>query len=365
MLTIEEQAKVADLFYDNYREVERAYLDKVASQLKEIGTLNASNIKRVEQLAILNGNVDDITKQLAKATNVSTKEMEEQLTAIATELYGDASKYYTAAGVVQVGIAENVSIQRLISSVADLTGGTMANLSQSTIITQGYTKAVDNAVIAVTSGVSDFNSSMRSTIRGLASSGIQTQTATYASGAVRRLDSAVRMNMMDAMHSVNLGVAQIVGQEFGADGVEITSHSNPAPDHVSIDGAVMTNKQYETFQKSAERPIGQLNCYHFAIPILLDIHKAKMTDAERAKKQASEAQPIAYDGVEKTAYEWSQTQRQLETSMRYQRDIERMAGITGDTILAETAKNQRKIIEAKYKSMSKAVGLNTEMRRTY
>ncbi len=52
----------------------------------------------------------------------------------------------------------------------------------------------------------------------------------------QRLDTAVRRNLMDGVRQVSMNVQDEIGKEFGANGVELTVHAYPAPDHAPIQG---------------------------------------------------------------------------------------------------------------------------------
>ncbi|MFI3228203.1 MAG: phage minor capsid protein [Clostridia bacterium] len=363
MWSIEQQQEIADTFYRNFRSVETYYLEKVANQLKQIGTLKSTEINRLEQIAIMNGNIQDVNKQLTIAVNASVEELDKVLLQAGSQQYADSLKYYKANGIKQIDYFDNKTIQALISAVAKETANTMANLSKSTIISKTYTKAIDDAVVAITTGLTDYNTAMAKVIREQATLGVQTQSVEYASGAVRRLDSAVRMNVMDAMHTVTMQVGLETGKEFGTDGVEITSHSNPAPDHLFIDGATMSNAQFETFQNTASRPIGQLNCYHRAIPVIIGVSVPNMTTEERAAKIIKSQEKHEYGGKEKTIYEWTQEQRRLETKIRYQNDVMKIADVMGADITYNQAKAQKSNLMNNYTNMSSKLNLEIEPTR--
>ena len=55
------------------------------------------------------------------------------------------------------------------------------------------------------------------------------QMVDYATGYHRRMDSAVRMNVMEGVRTLNQTLLNQFGEEFGADGVEVSHHKNSAP----------------------------------------------------------------------------------------------------------------------------------------
>ena len=86
---------------------------------------------------------------------------------------------------------------------------------------------VDKAILSVMQGKEDFYSSMRKTLKELGGSGL----VQYESGRTRRLDSTVRMNILDGMRALNNETSRRFGEEYNADGIEISTHTHPAPDH--------------------------------------------------------------------------------------------------------------------------------------
>lgn len=363
MLTIEEQEQISNAYYKIYKKIEVEYLDLIAIQLKEIGTLNSVELSRLDQMALMNKNVDIINKELAVRTNQSVDELKTTLTNIAKMQYTDASRFYTAAGVKQLDFYDNMAVQNIITSISNLTGSTMQNISSTSISSQAYISAVDEAIIASTSGVADYNTSTKKIIRNLVSKGM-TQVQ-YPSGINRNVASAVRMNVMDGMHQVNMNVASQIGNEFGADGVQITSHANPAPDHTSIDGIMVSNENFERINSNLSRKIATCNCYHFAQPVLMGISTPMYTNAELREKKVQESQLIEYNNSAKTRYEWSQEQRKIESRMQYYKNENRMAKTMGNTDLELESRNKYKILSSNYKKMSASVGLDTELDRLY
>ena len=121
----------------------------------------------------------------------------------------------------------------------------MYNLSNTTAITLGYRNAIDKAVLATSTGVGSYTETMRDTIRQLGRAGMQ---VTYASGYHRRLDTAVRQNIVDAVRQINKQASAMIGEELGYDAVEISAHSRSAPDHEPVQGRVFLKEDFENMQ---------------------------------------------------------------------------------------------------------------------
>lgn len=129
----------------------------------------------------------------------------------------------------------------MVKSLASITAGMYRNISNTSVIgfiqdgtfkqlQQVYQDTIDKAILSISQGKQDFYSSMRQTLKELGGSGL----VQYESGRTRRLDSAVRMNILDGMRALNNETSRRFGEEYNADGIEISVHSQPAPDHSDI-----------------------------------------------------------------------------------------------------------------------------------
>ena len=98
---------------------------------------------------------------------------------------------------------------------------------------------------------------------------------TYASGRTRRLDSACRMNILEGVRQVNNGIRKEMGNQYGADGVEIDAHGLCAEDHLPYQGKQYTIKAYEKLNNKLKRPIGTFR----SVP--KNIHKGRFRINEK------------------------------------------------------------------------------------
>jgi len=134
-------------------------------------------------------------------------------------------------------------LQNQVNSIARLTADTYLNIANTRgigflfrnkdgqmyfkDIQQAYYEIVDRGILAISQGKETFQTEMRRIIKDVGGNGV----VIYESGRTRRLDSAVRMNLLDGIRQVSNETAQRFAQEYDADGVEISTHINPAPDH--------------------------------------------------------------------------------------------------------------------------------------
>ena len=149
----------------------------------------------------------------------------------------------------------------------------------------------------------------------------------------------------------------MVGEEFGADGYEISAHFLCADDHLDIQGRQFSKKEYEKLNEDLERPIGELNCKHFAFAIILGVNLPAYTKKQLKEYKEYSQEKIKYNGKEYTRYEASQVQRRLETEIRKQKDRQIMARASGNS--DEISSSQQKIsqLTREYNKFSKNADL--------
>lgn len=347
--------------------VNEEYLQMVAKQIKAIGKLNPSSINRLSQMRIYGANVQKIKQNLAKALDLTVQDVQTILEAAAKQEY--ASKDYLAVvrGRQTFGLEYNVTLQNYIRAVSQQTASTFLNFSNTTNLDVAYQEAVSNAIDAVSRGVTDYNSAIRSSMRKLGGDGLR---VTYASGLTRRMDSAIRQNIVDGVRQVSREAAKQVGQEIGADGIELSAHPFSAPDHEPAQGRQYTLAEFEKMQSAQPfedvdgnkytafaRPITQWNCRHFPSYIIIGVSKRRYTEKQLAEWKKENHKGCEIDGKQRTIYWASQKMRELETAVRQQKDIANLAKGYGDDVLRREAQAKIRDLKAQYEKVSKASGL--------
>ena len=224
-----------------------------------------------------------------------------------------------------------------------------------------YRDAVDVAITSVQAGVTDYNSAIRRTMKAAAQDGLRVKYPN--SGLTRRLDSAVRQNVLDGVRAVNNDVLRQLGNEYDADGVEISAHALCATDHLPYQGLQFSNREFEELQNTLDRPFGMWNCKHTVFPIILGVSvPAHDADELRMYRENSNAE-IEIDGRKMTRYEWTQEQRRVETAVRAQKDIAIAARASGDDFARREAQARINALQDHYDRISKAAGLDAQRER--
>lgn len=372
MLNEDEINALADIFQDRFDKANRKILEYIGSRLKEIGELTPSQARKIQQMYKYGEDLDTITQYLAEVSGQSIDDIEALYEKVAEEGYDWSKPFYEAKGIKQIPFKENKDAQRIIKAMCAVTGKSLKNISRTTAIgvnTAGgfkpvgsfYKETIDSAITAVITGTDDYNSTIRRAVKELGSGGLKIQ---YESGYRRRLDSAVRQNVLDGVRYVTHEIAVKNGEEFGADGYEISAHSACAPDHLPYQGRQYSKKEYEAIQESLARPIGQWNCGHTAFPIVLGVSHRAYTDKELKAFEQNSNEKITIEGREYTRYECTQLQRKLETKLRYAREEKALYKAVGDKELVNGTTEKIRILKNKYTEVSEKADLPMRAERT-
>lgn len=335
-----------EIFQARMQKVADEYLKRIGQQVREIGEIIPSDQTRLVQMKKLDANIAYIQREIAYAADASIEDVARIFEAIAEENARFAEAYF----------GDGVSTETLMQSVRaqlEVTAGEMANLSRTTVESRVYRDVIDRGIQAAQAGVEDYRSAMRRALREASAEGLRVK---YASGLTRRLDSAVRMNVLDGIHALNQANMDAIGTEFGADGVEISAHPMCAEDHLPYQGKQYSNAEFAELQDSLPRPIGMWNCRHIAHPILLGISPPAHSAQELEEYRRGSTEKIEVDGATHSRYQWTQIQRAIETQVRYKQDEITLAKAAGDDVLVRDARRQIRAMNSYYSKISEAAG---------
>ena len=153
MLSERQLEEILQVFRHRAQAVTEEYLIRMGQHLRDIGTLSGSDINRLVELKRMNYNMEQIKRQIAGAANVPLSEVETIFRQVAESDLRFASKIFGADHTP--AIKDNPALERILKAQAKITKQALANLSQTTILSDGYKNAVDVAVQTAQAGVSD------------------------------------------------------------------------------------------------------------------------------------------------------------------------------------------------------------------
>ena len=384
--------KLVERLVDRIEEGNSYVLQKIGESINKIGALSPSKAQQLAQILKFGGNYDKIVEKLTKITKLNVKEIYEIFEEVAKKDYAFAKQFYDYKGIQYIPYEENFALQDQVKALASITANEYVNFSNTlafstkfngrvvyTELSRMYQNVLDRAVLSVAQGKTTFQEQMYSIIKELGSSGIR--TVDYASGRSVRLDSSVRQHMKGALRNLHNETQAVFGRQFGSDGVEISVHENPAPDHAEVQGRQFSKEEFAKFQNDQDavdytgklftkehdgkdrRSISEYNCYHYTFDIVLGVSKPEYSEEELQKIIDDNNKGFELDGEHYTNYQGTQLQRKLETEIRKQKDIQIIAKASGNKQLVQESQHKITQLTRKYKRLSDVSGLPTKMER--
>ena len=368
------------------------FLKSIGSSIKAIRELTPTQAHQLVQILKYGGNYDDIVRQIAKYTNMNIKDIDAIFEEYAKKDQMFYKRFYDYRNALFMPYQENMALQTQTMALANLTKQAMYNLTRSNAI--GYTingtfynlkdtynKLLDEALLNVGQGKETFDSAMTNILKQVGGSGLK--TLDFENERSVRLDSMTRQYLKDGLRNLHNETQKIYGKEFDSDGVEISVHLNPAPDHELVQGRQFSNEEFEKFQNDQDavsytgilfpaisdetghdrRSISEYNCYHTIFPIILGVSEPEYTNEQLQQIIDDNNKGFELDGKHYTNYEGTQMQRQLERRIREQKDIQILAKASNNEQLIGQTQRQISIYTDKYRQLSNLSGLPTKMKR--
>lgn len=372
------------------------FLRSIGSSIKKIKKLTPTQAQQLIQIFKYGGEYDEIVKKITKYTNLNINEIDEIFSNYAKKDQHFYKQFYDYRNKPFIHYEENVALQRQTQALANIVKNEMYNFTRSNVLgytirnLQGkpiflglretYNKVLDEALLNVGQGKETFDQAMTKILKDIGGSGLK--TIEYQSGRSMRLDSAVRMHLKEKLRELHNENQKLFGDEFEADGVEISVHSNPAVDHEQVQGRQFTIEEYNKLNnglvatdykgkkysldhdnKNGYRPISEMNCYHYIFSIVLGASKPEYADKQLQEIIDNNNKGFELDGKHYSMYEGTQLQRNLERKIREQKDIQILAKSSDNKEILNESQQKITQLTNKYHELSKISGLSTKMKR--
>ena len=240
MLSQEVEERLAEHLVNRIEEANTYILKKIGEAIKRISTLTPSQAYQISQILKYGGTYNEIAKELARVSGKNVQDIYKIFEEVAKNNKQFAKHFYKYRNIDYIPYNKDIALQNQVNSIARLTAETYLNIANTRgigflfrnqngqmyfkDIQQAYYEIIDRGILAISQGKETFQTEMRRIIKDVGNNGV----VIYESGRTRRLDSAVRMNLLDGIRQVSNETAQRFAQEYNADGIEISVHSNPA-----------------------------------------------------------------------------------------------------------------------------------------
>lgn len=353
----------------------RIMLD-VVRRIKINGFVTRSADWEITRLRQLGESQSYIKSQIQAALHLSDLAIDDiYADAVGREYVQNADLYKLTGGSLPP-ITDNRELQSLMTAVKKQTKGELQNITRSLgFVTQEggklkaldlttfYQKTLDAALGDIGTAAFDYNTALKHTISQMTNSGLR--WIDYNSGYHNRVTVAARRAVMTGFNQAMSHINEQVAKDLGTNSFEVTWHAGARESHVWFAGKVFTKQQLiEQCGLGTVEGLKGANCYHDALPFVPGASIRTYTDAQLDQMNADENVPQTYHGKDYTKYEALQRQRQLETTMRAQRqEISLLKQGSADPKDIQNATSKYRVTSAEYTGLSKALGLPQQRER--
>lgn len=395
-ITDEQAEALIEKLLEKMQKANEFFLTNIGEKIKKIKELKPTDAHRLIQILKYGGNYEEIIKKISKVADKSIDELDTLFSSYARKDQLFNKEFYEYRNIPFIEYNKNSALKSQTESLITMAKKEMYDYTRSNVLgytirdnkgrelfkglREVYNDVLDQAFINVGQGKDTFDSAMRSILKDIGQSGLK--TIDYKSGRAVRLDSTIRMHLRNRLKELHDENQMLFGQEFEADGVEISVHENPAIDHELVQGRQFSNEEYEKLQsgtdakdykgntynldhdsKNGYRPIGEMNCYHVVFSIVLGVSEPEYTDEQLQKILEDNDKGFEFEGKHYTMYEGTQLQRQIEREIRKQKDIQILGRASNDKTMIGEADKNIKILTDKYNELTKASGLKPKAKR--
>lgn len=411
MITEEQIEKIIEKLINRIQEANTYFLMKMGSSIKQIRNLTPSQAQQLVQILKYGGNYEEIIQEIAKYTNLNIKDIDEIFSAYAKKDQMFYEKFYKYRKIPFVPYEENMALRNQTKALANIVKNEMYNFTRSNVLgytirdlrgrpqfyglRETYNRVLDEALVNVGTGKESFDSAMSRIMQDIGGSGLK--TIEYESGRSMRLDSAIRMHLKENLRLFHNELQDIYGKEFDANMIEVSHHSNSAPDHIdTVDGKqfamidvireqikngiekeikledIQGNRvkvkgkwydDFDTINNNLARPVSTLNCYHYIFSGILGVTEPEYTKKELQEDKEKNLDGCEIDGKHYTLYEASQLCRQFERKIREQKDIQILGKSSNNLELISNSQMKITYLTRKYKEVCDISGLPYKAKR--
>lgn len=388
--------KLVNRLASRVEDANKYFLKSIGKSIGEIGRLTPTKAQQLVQILKYGGNYNKIVNEISNLTNLNVKDIDKIFEEYAKKDQMFYKKFYDYRNVPFVEYANNEALRKQTQALAALSKGEMLNYANTSAIgysirdldgnvvfrglQETYHSLLDQALLNTTMGKETFDQSMKRTLKQLGTSGLR--TLDFENGRSIRLDSMVRMHLKQSLRELHNKNQEMFGEEFGADGVEISVHENPAIDHEDAQGKQFTNEEFAKLQDTgiakdvngkiislhnsssgSFRPISELNCYHYIFSIVVGVNNPEYNEKQLEEIKQRNENGFDMFGKHYTMYEGTQLQRQLERRIREQKDIRIVANASGNKSLVNETNIKIRTLTGQYKQLNEISGLKPKTKR--
>lgn len=355
---------------------DRIMLD-VVRRINKTGEITSTADYQINKMTIIGQSSEFIESEIKRLTKKTDAEVWQLYEDVIDKDYTRNKAIYEQVNAQFIPYDDNLVMQQWVNSIVTQTRNELLNITQSmgfalnyggktvfTPFSEYYQKYLDRACMDIVTGSFDYNTVLRRVVKEMTSSGIR--TVDYASGYSSRITVAARRAMLTGVNQLSSQVNEKMAKDLGTDTFEVTYHAGARPTHW-WGGMVFTHEDLERVCGLGD--VGGLcgaNCRHNYLPFIPGVSVRTYTDEQLSQMREEEEKTHTWAGKEYNAYEATQKQRQMENTMRAQRERVKLlqsGHADPDIVMLEKARYQGQLDQ--YAAFSKRMGIPQQRERIY
>ena len=388
MLTDEQIEKYLYGYVKRQDEFVVYVIKKIASRIGKLASFD--DIYSLEQSKETMQDIQDINTAYYKLADEQRRYLQDDFFLIALYMYKEAEKFYQEYLLFQ----ENKEVVKALNEATKLGVSqldslikrpvfVMRNLANPGIVKTYSPEETYKSVMAEAFSYRHLSSdaqriALKRTTMQLFDVGLRYMTSDTDNSyrASTSANNAIRFNVLDSMKRMIDTIQDVMGRQFGANGVQLSAHAFPAPDHAPAQGHQFSFEEFDKMQSGEdftdangityagfERQIGQWNCRHYVMKIKLGSKPEYTQEQLDNILKRNEKGYTTKDGKHYTLYECTQIQRGYERRIREAKEKYIMAKALGDTQLMQRERTRVGDLTRQYKLFSNACDLQIKTER--
>lgn len=385
------EEQIEDILYQYVKrqdEFNMSVIKVITDRLSRIADFD--KLSTMDRMSIMTEDIANIREEYKKYKKDQKKRIQDDLWILIAFLYEEAMEYYAVIRALE----DNWELVQATNRAIEEAQAEFAQLIQSPVfvirdlqnpavlkpynLEQTYRSVINEAQMYDTVSNELRDIALKRTETQLFDSGIRyvRNNSSDNKRSVINANNAVRFTMLDTVRNFIDTVQDIMGRQFGADGVEMSAHVYPAPDHAPAQGHQYTLDNIDKMQSGQdfedvdghsyvgfERQVMTCNCRHYFMKIKLG-SKPTYTQEQLDKILAdNERGYTTPDGRHYTLYECTQIQRRYERNIRKAKEKYLIAKSLNDKNGMQATRTRVGSLTTQYKQFSNACGIPAKLER--
>ena len=260
------------------------------------------NIEVLQQAGYL---LEDIQKDIAKATKLQQTEIAEAMEDAGVKALDYDDKIYQSVGLSPTPLTQSTELIRLMQRNYEATLGEWANFTRSTAeqAQRLFLSELDKAYNLVSTGALSYTQAVKEVLNNIVSDGV---TIKYPTGHEDTIETATLRAVRTGISQATSHIQMARAEEMGVDKFIISSHLGARPSHQVWQGKVFTKDELKSTDEGmpalgTATGLSGINCRHSVSPWFDNMDNPfEQYDSEENRKQ----------------YEKEQYQRTIERRIR-------------------------------------------------